>query len=295
MPLPLDRQTTQHLSEELELAMVAHLTWFRNVNRVLVCDGTPNTEDLATDAHLRTPFGQWYHGNQPHPLANHSGFEELNGLQQSVHGAAQVALSEVIAGRKPSIDHHDRFMDLALKLNNQLRHLQLELIGDLLATDSLTGCFTRRGMIGRLQAEQERARRIQRPCCICLMDFDHFKRINDSLGHPAGDAVLSQGMRFVASGLRKYDTVYRYGGEEFLLCLPGTPLSDAAQVIERIRAGLAELPISLSAKKRHHATASFGLAAIQMDKPVEDSITAADDALLRAKANGRNRVEVWDQ
>jgi diguanylate cyclase (GGDEF)-like protein len=147
-------------------------------------------------------------------------------------------------------------------------------------------------MISRLQAEQERAGRIQRPCCICLMDFDRFKRVNDDLGHPAGDAVLRQGMHFAASVLRKYDTVYRYGGEEFLFCLPSTPLHDAEQVIERIRAGLELLPIQLPNKQKMHVTASFGLAEIIQGKPVEDTITVADQALLQAKANGRNRVEI---
>jgi len=100
-------------------------------------------------------------------------------------------------------------------------------------------------------------------------------------------------MSFVASVLRKYDIAFRYGGEEFLLCLPGTPLDDAVQVIERVRAGLERLPIAVPGKHRLNVTASFGLAQIQPGKPVEDSIGQADEALLRAKQNGRNRVEVW--
>ena len=148
-------------------------------------------------------------------------------------------------------------------------------------------------MIGRLQAEQERAYRIQRPCSLCLLDFDRFKRINDELGHPAGDAVLKQGLRFVAGALRKYDIVFRYGGEEFLICLPGTPLEDAIQVVERIRAGLEQLPIRLPDGQALQVTASFGLAEIQGQKPVEDSIAHADAALLEAKQRGRNRVEAW--
>jgi diguanylate cyclase (GGDEF)-like protein len=123
------------------------------------------------------------------------------------------------------------------------------------------------------------------------MDFDHFKRVNDELGHPAGDAVLRQGMHFAASVLRKYDAVYRYGGEEFLFCLPSTPIQDAIQVIERVRIGLEQLPIQLPNKQKIHVTASFGVAELTQDRPVEDTITIADQALFQAKANGRNRVE----
>ncbi len=150
-------------------------------------------------------------------------------------------------------------------------------------------------MLARLREEQERAQRIQRPCCICLMDFDRFKRINDELGHPAGDAVLRQGMHFAAGVLRKYDAIYRYGGEEFLICLPGTPLKDAAQVVERIRHGLEHLPIRLPGGRVIQVTASFGLAEMHPKRPVEESIANADLALIRAKENGRNRIEIWGE
>ncbi|MDR3394579.1 MAG: diguanylate cyclase [Parasulfuritortus sp.] len=293
MPLPLDREKTQKLSEELENVIAAHLAWFKQFNRVLVCGGSPADFENSQDAHLQSPFGKWYYSEAPHPLADHIAFQELANVQQALHVAARQALDMVARGQRPSAKLHDQYIDLALKINNKLRHLQLEIIGDLLSTDTLTGCYSRRGMISRLQAEQERAGRIQRPCCIGLMDFDRFKRVNDELGHPAGDAVLRQGMRFVASVLRKYDTVFRYGGEEFLFCLPSTPLKDAEQVIERIRMGLELLPIMLPNKQKLHITASFGLAEVAQGKPVEDAIALADEALLQAKANGRNRVELW--
>lgn len=295
MPLPLDREKTQQLSEELETVIAAHLAWFKQFNRAMVCGCPPAECETSEDAHLRSPFGMWYYTAMPHPLADHTTFQELADIQQALHATARQALEKLAAGQRPSTQLHDQCIDLALKVNNKLRHLQLEIIGDLLATDTLTGCYSRRGMVSRLQAEQERAMRIQRPCCIGLMDFDRFKRINDELGHPAGDAVLRQGMRFVSNALRKYDTVYRYGGEEFLFCLPSTPLKDAELVIERIRAGLELLPILLPNQEKLHVTASFGLAEIQQGKPVEDTIARADDALLRAKANGRNRLEIWQE
>lgn len=293
MALPLEREEIQHQTEDLEVIIAGHMAWFKQINRALVYGNPPMTADMAEDAHLRSPFGQWYYGQTPHPLGDSPDFNDLGALQQAMHHAAREALLDTREGRRPRPEAYDRCIDLALRLNTALRRMQLEIIGELLATDSLTGCASRRGMLGKLREEQERALRIQRPCCICLMDYDRFKRINDELGHPAGDAVLRQGMKYVASALRKYDSVYRYGGEEFLLCLPGTPLKDAALVVERIREGLERLPIRLPSGELIQVSASFGLCEMSPYRPVEEAIANADIALLRAKENGRNRVELW--
>jgi len=294
MPLPLDREKTLKISEELEIAIGVHLLWFKELTRVLVCGRCDDAEiDADADAYLKTPFGDWYYKKANPALADLPAFQDMAGIQQAMHDSARQAMEEIKAGKNPSVQLHDDCIDHALNLNTRLRQLQLDIIGDLLGADSLTGCYTRRGMIVRLQAEQERALRLQRPCSLCLMDFDNFKKINDQYGHPAGDAVLKQGMRFVAGVLRKYDLVFRYGGEEFLLCLPGTPVEDAALVIDRIRSGLEKMPIMLLSKERIHVTASFGLADVMLNKPIEDSIARADEALFEAKQNGRNRVVVW--
>lgn len=292
MPFPLEREQIQQLTEELESVIAAHLTWFKQLNKTLLFGCDTLASDLAPDAHLLTPFGQWLHSDRSAALSEHADLHLLSGLHKEMHAVASRLHRHCRDGGLPAQDDYNRCIDLSLKLNTHLRHLQLEVIGELLATDTLTGAFTRRGMITKLQGEQERALRIQRPCCLCLLDFDRFKRVNDELGHPAGDAVLRQGMKFAMGVLRKYDSVYRYGGEEFLICLPGTPISDARQVIERIRGGLQALDILLPSGKVFHATASFGLSELDPRKPVQDSIERADQALLRAKENGRNRLEL---
>lgn len=292
MPLPLERDQIQQYSQELEVIAAAHLTWFKKLNAALVCGGEPAGAYLNADAHLRTPFGRWYYSAEPHPMAEYPGFSELATLQRAMHDSARTILESTLDGHRPTLEMHDNWVDLALRLNTKLRHLQLEIISELLSTDPLTGCFTRRGMIARLQSEQERSLRIQRPCCLCLMDFDHFKSINDECGHPAGDAVLRQGTKFAQNILRKYDSIFRYGGEEFLICLPSTPIEDAHQVIERIRAGLEALPVRAPNGKPLRVTASFGLIEMHPRKPVEDSIAVADEAMLLAKQNGRNRIEL---
>lgn len=294
MALPLEREEIQHITEELEVIIAAHLAWFKQINRTLVCANHVNVADLAEEAYLRSPFGQWYYSHEPHPLKENLDFKDLGSTQQAMHAATRLALLEVLDKRRPEPDLYDECIDLALRLNTMLRRVQLEIIGELLTTDSLTGCASRRGMMTRLREEQERALRIQRPCCLCLIDFDRFKRINDERGHPAGDAVLRQSLRFVTSVLRKYDSIYRYGGEEFLICLPGSPIKDAALIVERIRAGLESLPIRLPSGETIFVTASFGLAEMHPRRTVEEAIADSDMALLRAKENGRNRLELWE-
>ena len=293
MSLPLEREEIQRISEELEVIIAAHLAWFKQLNLTLVCGGPINHLDLEDDAHLRSPFGQWYYSREPYVLDAKLDFRSLGLTQQAMHGSARQALLSTLDQRRPTPDLYDECIDLALRVNATLRRLQLDIIGELLTTDSLTGCASRRGMMLRLREEQERALRIQRPCCLCLLDFDRFKRVNDDFGHPAGDAVLSQGLRFVTSVLRKYDSIYRYGGEEFLICLPGTPLNEATLVVERIRAGLECLPIRLPSGATLFATASFGVAEMNPRLPVEESIASADMAMIRAKEEGRNRVVIW--
>jgi diguanylate cyclase len=294
MSIPLEREEIQRITEELEVIIAAHLAWFKQVNRTLVCGGPVNPVDLDETAHLRSPFGQWYYSQEPHAMESAADFQDLGITQAAMHASARLALLSIIDQRRPEPELYDQCIDLALRLNTTLRRLQLDVIGELLTTDSLTGCASRRGMMGRLREEQERALRILRPCCLCLLDFDRFKRVNDEHGHPAGDAVLKQGMRYITSTLRKYDSIFRYGGEEFLICLPSTPLREALQVVERIRAGLERLPIRLPSGDNFFATASFGVAEMNPRLPVEEGIACADMALIRAKEQGRNRVELWE-
>ena len=158
--------------------------------------------------------------------------------------------------------------------------------------DALTGIFNRGAIIEVLQRELERARRATTPVSVVLADLDHFKSVNDTHGHPAGDAVLRETARRLRAPLRPYDSLGRYGGEEFLLVLPDCPEADAAAVAERVRLAVAEVPMELSAG-RIAVTVSFGTATADdvQTFDLEKLIRAADEALYRAKRGGRNRVE----
>ena len=155
--------------------------------------------------------------------------------------------------------------------------------------DDLTGLWNHRIIVERLQCEVERSLREGMPLSIILIDLDHFKRINDTHGHPAGDLVLRSASTIFQQMVRNYDWVGRYGGEEFLLILPGSTYSTACMRAESIRVALEGARID-DGLERIKLTASFGVASGYGVGP-EELIQAADQALYRAKRRGRNCVE----
>ena len=158
--------------------------------------------------------------------------------------------------------------------------------------DALTGCFTRGHAIEVIDAELRRARRSQTPVSMIMFDLDHFKDVNDRYGHLCGDAVLSAVGKRMKEVLRGSDLKCRYGGEEFLVLLPETPLHGARRVAETLRREIAERPVPWAGEGLT-VTASFGLAqTMPGEVNVQSVIARADQALYRAKDDGRNCVRI---
>jgi diguanylate cyclase (GGDEF)-like protein len=157
--------------------------------------------------------------------------------------------------------------------------------------DALTGAINRGAMLNKIEEEASRSQRQLVPFCIVLFDLDFFKKINDTYGHRMGDEVLKETVRRVQQALRPYDVLGRYGGEEFIVLLPGCDMDDGAIVAERLRARVASTPYMPDSAKLN-VSASFGLVSSSLGhSTLEAMIDAADKALYKAKANGRNRLE----
>lgn len=155
--------------------------------------------------------------------------------------------------------------------------------------DSLTGLFNRRYLEETLAREQRRSARSHHPIGIILLDIDHFKQINDSRGHPAGDLVLIALSRLLGAQVRAEDTVYRYGGEEFLLVLPSASEAVTFNRAEQIRQQVLDLHVVYLEQVLPSITISVGIAVISdQAEHVADVLKRADDALYRAKHAGRN-------
>jgi len=161
--------------------------------------------------------------------------------------------------------------------------------------DALTGIFNRGELMSRAEEEMSRVTRhgatgTNGNLSLVMLDIDHFKKINDEYGHQAGDAVLRQMSDRIKEGLRLYDTLGRYGGEEFLMLLPNANLDSACKVAERIRCSVAEKPFSFK-EQLIYATVSLGISSITSGITLSNAIEVADQALYKAKQNGRNRIE----
>jgi two-component system, cell cycle response regulator len=162
--------------------------------------------------------------------------------------------------------------------------------------DPLTGAWNHRAVLESLERELNRGQRDGQPVCALMVDLDHFKRVNDVLGHQAGDFVLQEVVRRMTADVRPYDVIGRYGGEEFVIVLPGMSADDAVSFAERLRQRIAAEPfvyrtaaldITLSAGLAHSDNLELGCAT--------DLIHAADTALYKAKESGRNCVVAYSR
>ncbi len=162
-------------------------------------------------------------------------------------------------------------------------------------TDALTGIANRRFGEVRLQEEIDRTRRHGQALAVALLDVDHFKRVNDTLGHSVGDDVLIALAEALTQATRSSDILARWGGEEFLMVFPGTTLEEAASILDRFRRRLADTPIPVKAPgvRDLRITMSGGVALFEPNEPVQDLIERADRALYLAKEEGRNRLSIW--
>jgi diguanylate cyclase len=235
---------------------------------------------------------------------------EIRAMGETVESARDLQqIRQQVRDRLDSIDRHLQefrqreatFATVIRTRNDQMRtriveledeakrlHHQLQDEQRLSTIDSLTKIPNRQAYEKRVEEEMHRWRRFNQPTCIAVWDVDHFKRINDSYGHRAGDRVLQAVAECLAREIRSTDFVARYGGEEFVMILPGTQLDDATRFTDRLRAAIARIgfhfrgaPVSI--------TVSSGVTAFLPEDSADGAFDRADKALYRAKEAGRNR------
>lgn len=173
--------------------------------------------------------------------------------------------------------------------NDQLT-LAFDRLREMAIRDELTGIHNRRFLMDVLQQQKaQHERRLEQVFSVCFVDLDHFKRVNDVFGHGKGDLVLKRFAEIAQKAVREEDYVGRFGGEEFVLVLVGTPKDNAVLVAERIRKQMTGLSIS-DELPDFRISASFGISEHQRGEAVETTLARADAALYEAKRAGRNRV-----
>ncbi|MBI5438179.1 MAG: diguanylate cyclase [Nitrosomonadales bacterium] len=197
--------------------------------------------------------------------------------------ASALRSHEELAGTRKKVEEAQaKIKDLEQELNQ---------VSELVQQDQLTGALNRRGMDAAFEREATRADRSHHPLCVALLDIDNFKRLNDTLGHQAGDQALVHLSGVIKETLRPSDSVARYGGEEFVIVLPEVGLEEAAATVERLQRELTK-KFFLHENDRVLVTFSAGVAQRAPEESQEDVIGRADKAMYEAKKTGKNRVVV---
>ena len=227
-------------------------------------------------------------GNDADIQMTFNGASLVSHVIMNPHGMARL----YVLPKRRMMPYHDEILDTIVKtigvaLNNYMNIKRLE--SDV-ALDPLTGCYNRREFGRLIEHHIAAAKRSEKGVSLIMLDIDHFKHVNDTFGHPAGDAVLTQVAAAIRSAIRKGDYLFRYGGEEFVVVLPDTHIRRAIGLAGRLRRILETLDIRLPDGNMIRKTASFGVASLKPEWDSHRLLKEADTMLYRAKGLGRNVV-----
>lgn len=230
--------------------------------------------------------------------SNYGQMGEISAALNTMGKALQTALSRLEQQTKDLTTLSEslrREIDARIAVEEDLRREQM-LLQKLASTDPLTGLANRRYFFQLAGREMERIRRTGSQACLAMLDIDHFKTLNDNMGHTEGDKALTYLAKIITSVIRPYDLVGRYGGDEFIFLFPETHTEDCRAILERLRDSVEKGRIS-AGKGAPCLTVSIGLTELDQKKArgvqaLDQAITRADEALYQAKETSRNRVFV---
>ncbi|MBY0429586.1 MAG: diguanylate cyclase [Rhodospirillales bacterium] len=280
----------QQTIRDVGQAAMTHMAWLKSIHTALMFH-----EDVAAPpVEVPAILDEWVEATFSEKAVKdrQAAVARLRCATERMHDWASRLTTETRQGRIIERTGYMGFMTSVENFQRQLRALEALLRQSLAETDPLTGVSNRQGMMRDLERERNRMIRTGQPCSLVLTDLDHFKRVNDIYGHLAGDKVLRTAARFFSRKLRPYDLVFRFGGEEFLFCLPNTDIETARHILERLRSLMNRVPVHLDDGTKLVVTASFGIAGMAENRSLTDTIAEADVAVYAAKTGGRNRVVV---
>lgn len=291
----IDPARTGEALDQLAQAVRAHIDWQERILEAIVHGLPLGSATRANGAHLGCRFNRWYFDRAPAELWGHPAYAALGVEHWRLHRLTDRLLRKLESDAPIDVEEFDELIAGSERLQATLGSLRQGIDLALRALDATTGAAARSGLLSDLRAWRELAARGVQKCSIVLVNLDRFAAINEAHGREVGDAVLGATVTRLARLLRPFDKIYRYGGDEFLIALPGADLAMAQAVIRRVRETLASQPHRAGPSGADLAvTASFGLAALDPDVGAEESVERAEQALLLAKTAGGNRVISWD-
>ena len=278
---------------EFDAAIEAHMAWTRRILRCAVLHESPGNDVLSPQAHTLCRFGRWFNLNIAH-------FEEVDieatqgvaAIHQVMHDSIRSICNSVMEGKPGNSADLETFEKSQSELLILLAKLKTMALLHAVRHDHLTGLPLRHGIENDFELCQKDARRNNSLLYVAMIDVDHFKQINDTYGHPAGDIVLRQLAATLKQMLRGNDPLYRFGGEEFLWLLRCNTPDEAAQSAHRIVSIVRKTPSSIGGDQSISITITIGLAQTGEQEDINSAIKRADLALYEGKHAGRNRYVI---
>lgn len=284
--------SSEEMLAALDSAIGEHVDWATAWFCAALAGGGYPQADLDDDTHAGDSFSGLLNRHSGSPLLEQPAFQDLCSLHRETRETGRSLARRIEAGNDVGSYEIEAFADLVRQFHASARRLEKAFGVAASELDPLTGLNNRFAMRRELLRERERSLRNGKPCTIAIADLDHFKSINDRFGHAVGDKALQAAAEILSRNVRPFDHVFRYGGEEFLLCLPDAGPNSSGIILDRIRQVLGATQIDIGMPETLRITASFGAAMINELKPLDATIEAADTALYQAKQDGRNRIVI---
>ena len=279
--------------KSLNLGIIEHTKWLAHWNKYIVCNVELTEKNLSECAANHCGFGRWLYSSDANFLKNLMIYQHVELLHNQIHLHVDGMMKNAANGLPITQQQFEVYVDMEKEFSKYMIDLRDEIYRQIFSFDYLTSTLTRQAIFDVLYKEYARISRNDESSCIVLIDLDHFKKVNDKYGHQAGDEVLKFVTDYFIRHLRPYDSIGRYGGEEFILCLPDATLEDAGIFMDRLRQDLSQQEIRMDQGVCLLLTVSMGIAPMLPSESVKAVIEHADRVLYLAKKQGRNRVELW--
>lgn len=280
---------TARFVTELDAAVQAHMDWTRRIIRFAVLRTPPDADVIDPLAHTLCRFGAWFCANRAHfDALDPAAAQAVERVHQRMHDAIRAIFSCLDQGTSGSEEELDAFETTQAELIELLTRFKTLFLSQAAARDPLTGLPLRHDIETDFARHQKDAARNGSLLYLVMIDIDHFKRVNDSYGHPTGDLVLRQISTTLQQALRGNEPLYRYGGEEFLWLLKCRSVEEAKKSARRALATVGTTPVRIEGGDILRLTITLGLARSSTDEPFDSVFARADRALYEGKRRGRN-------
>lgn len=296
-PQDLTNDQIKTILAQLEQALYSHQIWYNDLVRAMVCNLPFDPKNIAAKPHEKCRFGCWYYSDAPKALKldTYPNFVVIGKTHQEMHRSLKKLLQTIDDNKKISPEIYDDFNQLLNQFKIEMNALKYELETLFSSRDSLTMAQSKSGISPALQEQQISLKAAVQTTCVAMLDIDFFKKVNDRYGHLVGDKVLKAISHYLIDHLRLDDQLFRYGGEEFVIIMQKISLFQAEKILNRLREGIAALPIDIGKKNPIYIKVSIGVALLDINAPTDNSIDHADKAMYAAKKAGRNTVKIWDE